>query len=385
VLFVPGAAHPAPARQEVFELDRLAVLLGEKPPETVEKPKLRAVVKDDGSEEQPRIRSRAMSQVKREPIRWLWEGRFALGKLSLILGAGSVGKSFLTLDLAGRVSRGEPWPDRRTEPTEAGMVLLMSSEDNPEDTIKPRLENRGADMDRIRILDGIVRPEYPDRLDTISLARDLHVLEEEIQRYPDVRLIILDALNSYLGKVDAYKDNEVRSVLDPLGAMAARCRVAIVCITHLKKSASASAIDRALGSVAFGNIVRNAWLVVRDREDRERRLMLQAKNNLSRDMGGLAFRIREPGVVHWDDGEVDRSADDALGEAQSRVRTVGNDIAEWLTAMLATGPVESKKLRELADREGFSWSTVENVRRRMPTIQPRHDGENNQWRWHLVG
>jgi hypothetical protein len=44
-------------------------------------------------------------------VRWLWPGRIAMGRLTLLVGRPGEGKSFLTTDLAARVSTGRPWPD----------------------------------------------------------------------------------------------------------------------------------------------------------------------------------------------------------------------------------------------------------------------------------
>ncbi|MBN1514325.1 MAG: AAA family ATPase [Phycisphaerae bacterium] len=54
-----------------------------------------------------------LSDVQPEPIRWLWPGRIASGKLNLIAGDPGFGKSLITLDMAARISAGRTWPDSR--------------------------------------------------------------------------------------------------------------------------------------------------------------------------------------------------------------------------------------------------------------------------------
>ncbi|MFQ5463785.1 MAG: AAA family ATPase, partial [Phycisphaerae bacterium] len=90
-----------------------------------------------------------MVDVSPEPIHWLWPGKIALGKLSMIVGDPGLGKSFLTLDMAARISTGAPWPDSRETPNPAGGVILLSAEDDPGDTIRPRLDAAHADVSRI--------------------------------------------------------------------------------------------------------------------------------------------------------------------------------------------------------------------------------------------
>lgn len=52
-----------------------------------------------------------MSEVECEEVSWLWPGHLPLGKLTVIDGDPGLGKSFLTLDLAARVSQGRTMPD----------------------------------------------------------------------------------------------------------------------------------------------------------------------------------------------------------------------------------------------------------------------------------
>src|SRR5262249_39274892 len=84
-----------------------------------------------------------VEDVQAEPITWLWPGRIARGKLSLIAGDPGLGKSVLTTALASVVSRGSKWPDGTA--CEPGSVIFLSAEDDLADTIRPRLDAAGAD------------------------------------------------------------------------------------------------------------------------------------------------------------------------------------------------------------------------------------------------
>lgn len=68
-----------------------------------------------------------LSEVQPEPVTWLWPGRIARGKLTLIIGDPGQGKSFLTPDLAARVTTGRAWPDK--SPAPCGDVVLLTAED----------------------------------------------------------------------------------------------------------------------------------------------------------------------------------------------------------------------------------------------------------------
>ena len=82
----------------------------------------------------------SLDQVQPEQVQWLWPGRVPLGKLTLFAGQPGLGKSFTTLDMAARVTKGMDWPHRYGLGNEAGSVILLSAEDDPADTLRPRLD-----------------------------------------------------------------------------------------------------------------------------------------------------------------------------------------------------------------------------------------------------
>jgi hypothetical protein len=84
-----------------------------------------------------------MADVEPESIDWLWPGRVARGKITMIAGDPGLGKSTVTLDMAARVSTGRPWPDAPDVSTPVGSVILLSAEDGLADTIRPRLDAAG--------------------------------------------------------------------------------------------------------------------------------------------------------------------------------------------------------------------------------------------------
>ena len=92
-----------------------------------------------------------LADIKLKPVSWLWPNRFPIGKLSLVIGDPDLGKSLLMLDMAARVSTGSAWPDSKRK-IKRGAVIVLSAEDDVEDTITPRLMAAGADLSRIHIL-----------------------------------------------------------------------------------------------------------------------------------------------------------------------------------------------------------------------------------------
>lgn len=333
-----------------------------------------------------------LADVQPERVTWLWPGRFALGKITLLAGDPGLGKSFLMLDVAARVSRGWAWPDAPGVAMTPGGVVLLSAEDAIADTIRPRLDSAGADVSRIVALEAIrsVGDNGRESARTFDLSRDLSALEAAIRSVEGCRLVVIDPVTAYLGGVDSHRNAEIRGLLAPLGAIAERHRVAIVAITHLTKTAGGPAIYRAMGSLAFAATARSAWAVSKDKDDPRRRLLLPIKNNIAADTGGLAFAIEPLGVdgcpvVAWEPGRVNVSADDALAADRDERdgRTERDDAAEWLRELLANGPCPARDVERDARDAGFSIATVRRAKAAIGVVSRKPSIFGGSWVWAL--
>ena len=239
-----------------------------------------------------------LEDCRSTPIRWLWPGRLPAGKLTMLVGDPGLGKSFVTLDIAARVSRGRPLPQLSDESvvvdrTMPGSVILLSAEDDVSDTIRPRLAAAGADLSRITALQAV---RYPDentqaRDESFSLASDLDVLERLITSLDNCRLIVIDPITAYLGAGDAHNNAEMRSLLAPLSDLAARTGVAVLAVNHLNKGGQGPAIYRSMGSLAFAATVRSVLAVLIDPYDPAARILVSLKSNLGVNVEGMRYRI----------------------------------------------------------------------------------------------
>lgn len=331
-----------------------------------------------------------LADVKAKPVQWLWPGRVPLGKLTLFAGDPGLGKSFVTLDLAARVSRGMAWPDAALEVAAPGSVILLSAEDDPADTIRPRLEAAGGDVARVHILTTVQRSDGQPA--PFSLDRDLPALARALERVEDPRLLIIDPISAYLGRTDSHINAEVRAALAPLADLAARHGVAVVTITHLSKGMGGKALHRAIGSVAFAATARACWLFAADRKNPQRRLMLPAKMNLAPDPTGLAYSLADgdvPGTGHvgrvaWEPQPVTLTADEALASGTTECGAGGarQEAVDWLQDVLAKGLAKAVDVKKQATADGVALRTLDRAKAALG-VKATRQGFGGAWVWAL--
>ncbi len=329
------------------------------------------------------------ADVPPSSVRWLWPGRIALGRLTLLVGRPGEGKSFLTTDLAARVSTGRPWPDGSEGVS--GSVIFICAEDDPSDTLRPRLDAHGADVRRTHLLSMVRKTTSEGRTyDAAFTLSDVGPLERSLQMHPDCRLVVVDPIGSYLGSgTDAYRDSDVRLLLDPVARLAEQYGPAVLLVAHRRKNATvAHADDLALGSRAFTGVARSVWHLTRDAKNRDRRLLLPGKNNLAAEGRGLAFTIAgDPPAVCWQTDPVDMTATEALaaetaGNENNSDRTVRKEAATWLRELLADGPMAVTDVRRQAEDAGFNWRTVQRAKTDLH-IRSHRDQVPGAWQWRL--
>jgi hypothetical protein len=332
-----------------------------------------------------------LDTVAPSSVKWLWNQRIALGKLTLIAGDPGLGKSYLTLDLASRVSTGRAMPGdtwENGEPMERfpGMAILLSAEDDAADTIRPRLDAAGADLRRVAMVTGV---RTGGAVTSFNLRDHLKFLRDICKAQPETRLIVIDPISAYLGDEEGHSNTKVRNLLAPLAKLAQDYNVAVVAVTHLNKAGGGggaqSAIYRAMGSLAFTAAARTVHLVSRDPDDPERRLLVPIKNNLGQDRSGYGFTIGltpdGESTVCWEDGPTHESADALLSRLS---RSSGQDAAPspktdeaaaWVRDQLKGGPVPSRELEQSAQEAGISQRTLKRARASMGVgVTKRADG-----------
>ncbi len=315
-------------------------------------------------------------EIRPEEVQWLWPGRIPVGKLSLLVGQGEAGKTFVSCDIMARLSRGVAFPDGEGEP---GHSLIATAEDGLGDTIRPRLDDLGADPKKWFAIELV---KHGEKVTALSLDRHVEILDAYLEQHPEVRLLVIDPLAAYLGKVNSHSDAEVRTVLSPLCKLAECRRVAVLGIMHLTKSEERKVQQRVSGSIAFINAARTAWLVAKDPDDADdnKRLFLRVKGNLKGVANtGLSFTL-EDGRVVWGDEPVFVTAGDIDDEKPSGDKR--KEAADFLAEFLAKGERLAADVYSEAGRRDISKRTLDRAKReRVETFRHNVPGP---WYWRLV-
>jgi RecA-family ATPase len=340
----------------------------------------------------PRPAMRWLSDIPSESISWLWPGRIPLGKLTLFCGDPGLGKSLVALDCAARVTQARDWPDGAPGMELPGSVLLLSAEDDPADTQRPRLEAAGAEITKVRIIDGVEVSAGEDgarRVRPFCLGTDIPILKTMVRQTLSVRMVIIDPLLAFTIGTDTHKNSDVRGLLTPLSTLAAEQGVAIVGIMHLNKSAGGPAIYRSTGSLAFAAAARSVLAVVKDRDNEARRLLLSVKTNIGAALPGLAYTIAEDSmtrapIIVWETKPVLITADEALSNqtCDPEERTAREEAREFLRSLLASGRMSAEDVKKQAREAGIAEQTLNRAKRDLG-IRPHKLGFEAGWSWEL--
>ncbi len=317
------------------------------------------------------------SDVQVEEVEWLWDGRLAAGKITVLEGDPGTGKTTLALSLAACMSNGTPFPSQGARTLTRRDVLVFSGEDGQGDTLKPRLLAAGADCRRVYFED----IGSPTAL-RLMLPRDIDLLEAKVNEL-GIGLVIIDPVMSYLDPdVDSHKDQEVRTALMPLAAMAQRTRVAIVLIRHLNKGTGLSALYRGGGSIAFAGVARLVLLAAKNPESPEDYVLARVKGNLGRPPPSLCYALGTAASgsseVRWG-GTSTLTPDELLAPPKPGPRPETTDHAKaFLRDFLGNGPKLRGDVMASADKFGLSERTVERAFKDL-SIRSTPQGKERQW------
>lgn len=294
-----------------------------------------------------------MSDVELTPVEWLWKPYLPFGKLSVLQGNPGEGKTYFAMHLAAACTNGKLLPNmERMEPFN---VIYQTAEDGLGDTVKPRLIEAGADLDRVLVIDD------SDVQLTLSDERIEKAIIEN-----NARLIIIDPIQAYLGAdVDMNRANEVRPIFMRLGQVAQRTGCAILLIGHLNKAAGMQSLQRGLGSIDIAAAVRSVLFIGKLKHDPTMRILTHEKSSLAPPGVSLAFSLGDEGGFRWV-GEYDITADEMLSGIEPQRETKTQQAKDLICALLAGGKqVLSEDIDKAALERGIPGRTVRDAKREL--------------------
>ena len=294
-----------------------------------------------------------MSDVELTPVEWLWKPYLPFGKLSVLQGNPGEGKTYFAMHLTAACTNGKLLPNmERMEPFN---VIYQTAEDGLGDTVKPRLIEAGADLDRVLVIDD----------SEVQLTLSDERIEKAIVEN-NARLVIIDPIQAYLGAdVDMNRANEVWPIFMRLGQVAQRTGCAILLIGHLNKAAGMQSLQRGLGSIDIAAAVRSVMFIGKLKHDPTMRILAHEKSSLAPPGASLAFSLGDEGGFRWV-GEYDITADEMLSGIEPQRETKTQQAKDLICTLLAGGKqVLSEDIDKAALERGIPGRTVRDAKREL--------------------
>lgn len=321
---------------------------------------------------------RSAASIVPRRIDWLWDGWLAVGKLHLLAGAPGTAKTTIALTLGAAISRGGQFPDGSY--AKRGKVLIWSSEDDPRDTLIPRLIAAGADLNNIHIVESVNHNKGKRVFDP---SRDFPLLKSAVEQVGNVSFMVIDSVADAVAG-DAGKNNQVRRALAPVKEFAEEMGIATLGITHFNKNVTGKAMSRIIDSVAFVGLPRVVMIAFKKRGNGS--LMMRAKSNIGPDTGGYEFYTYVEPLIEYDGitanrvgwkGYVEGSADDHLRDAESNIAEPENEqqkAEKFLMDEFSDGM--RRKSADVIDKAkslGISFDSLKRARRELGMVSKKID------------
>lgn len=349
-----------------------------------------ATKQDKASSTVPMVEAICALDIKPEGICWLWDGWLAAGKIHILGGAPGTGKTSIALSLASIISQGGLWPDGSRAPP--GNILIWSGEDDPRDTLVPRLAMANANLSRIAFIKDIASGNKKRAFDP---ATDLSLLGQTIETNGNVKLLIIDPIVSAVAG-DSHKNAEVRRSLQPLADLARSFGIAVIGITHFTKGTSGrDPVERITGSLAFGALARVVFIAAKSQEKNETgeavRIFMRAKSNIGLDEDGFEYDLQQAELddnstiiasrVSWGK-KIHGTAKALLTSIECGHKNNKLDEAkEFLLGLLTDKPLMQSEIEKECNTAGIAWATARRAKKAL-NIESVKDGQAHWW-WQL--
>ena len=310
-----------------------------------------------------------MRDVETEHVRFLWEPYIAYGKITIVQGDPGDGKTTMMLAIAAAVTRGESIAEGGGNaallPSD---VIFQTAEDGLADTIKPRLEQLGADCALVHVID--------------EEDKSLSLVDERIEAAiirTNAKLFILDPLQAYMGGADMNGTGGVRPLMKQLAVVAESTGAAIVLIGHLNKSGGGKSLYRGLGSIDIPAAARSVLTVGRlANTDENTRAFIQTKSNLAPTGKQQSFGLDPVSGFRWL-GDCDVTIDELLDGKKAEKGASQLDLAKaFIKGLLAHGDVSAADVFTKGSDAGFPEATM---KRAKSDLGVKSVKRGNEWFW----
>jgi putative DNA primase/helicase len=315
----------------------------------------------------------AYSAIAPEHLDFSWRNYLARGKLHHLAGNSGEGKTPVVITLATSYSTGRPWPDGSPNPNGPRSVIILSAEDDPNDTMRPRLDLAGADVDKIFRIRCTMRfgDKVTERM--FALNRDLEALLELADQVPDLGAVIIDPVTNYLGQgVKMNVEEEVRALLMPLVEVARARRFDAITVGHLnRREKGTNPFHRIMGAAAFGGVARFIYMFGPDPDDTNKHAHIMAQ---LRGVSAPTLRYQTfQNDVSWEGksspvvgvtwrGKSEATAEDAVDPDSGKDKAEYEKAGKALTAILSQGRLPAKKAQEKLKEAGFDVEKLHQTR-----------------------
>jgi putative DNA primase/helicase len=390
---------------------------------------------------------RRLSNLPTKPLEWLWQNRIPRGKITLLAGDPGSGKTALTLDLAARLSRGSPMPplpptidgSHSTDPSplttdhRPPTTLLLSPDDNAQDTLRPTLERLNANLDLIHILPDFhsLIPPKPHLHDDPDLPTPLQQLDAACSAIPNLALLVIDPITYYLGLTDRNLPTPKaqgsdpwapRSILRALAHLAEKHHLAILLTSRLAKAANPTSLHRILGgvgSLATTSTARSVLLLTPAPQSPPSttarsnglsstpaplpqqppspilnsplpnsefplptHLLLTLKSNLTAPPPPLAFTLAD--TITWSPNPLTPAEVAALEPPDRRKLDLPCEAAaRLLRSLLKHGPLPASEIAKSAAANFIAGSTLSRAKASLGALSLKQPGPHGRWYWKL--
>jgi len=336
-----------------------------------------------------RYRIVSIADIQPEPVEMVIDPMLPRGEVTILDGDPDAGKSWLWMALLAGLTGSKicPLPSPlKNGARDIQCALILTTEDSPEKTIRPRLEELGADLNRIKIV------QFSDEAEMFFTASDSKDVLRLVKRtMPDI--VVIDPLTLYAATEQGFDSNKatsVRKMLTPLVRVARKLNTAFLVNRHYGKTPK-SAMHRGIGSIDYAATARSMIGVNKDPEDQYRtRIVSHIKSNLAPRMReSLTFILDKnlnPPFQWQGTREVDPDLltnPDAASSASDE-KTKLDEAMDFYQQILADGEVPTDECKRQAEELGISESTARRARRKLGVNYRQSGfGPDKKWVWYL--